>query len=88
MLKERTPFPRGRVVFGRAAANFPAAVTMADEPGRAKGSDDFASVPYQAGERVRFPSAGEVQTSSISSPWLRGGTTRADEGLELEPTLD
>ena len=88
MLKERTPFTGRSVVRRRAAAKFQGSVSMADEPGCAKGSDDFASVPYQAGERVRFQSVREVQTSRISSGWLRGGTTRSNEGLKLEPTFD
>jgi hypothetical protein len=87
MLKKGTPFTGCRVVCRRAAAKVPAAVTMADEPGCAKGSDEFASVPYQTGERVRFHSVGEVQSSRISSGRLRGGTTRSEEGLELEPTF-
>jgi hypothetical protein len=88
MPKERTPFTGCGVVCRRAAAKFPAAVAMADEPGCAKGSDEFASVRYQADERVRFRRAGEVQTSRISSAWLPGGTTWFEDGLKLEPTFE
>ena len=54
MLKERTPFTGRSVVYWRAATKLPSTVTMAGEPGGAKRSDHFASVPYETGERVRF----------------------------------
>jgi hypothetical protein len=88
MLKERTPFTGCRVVCRRAAAKFPAAVMTAAEPGRAKGSNELASIPYQTDERFWFHTAGEDQTSSISGGRFCGDTTRSEERLKLAPTFD